>query len=91
MKGIKSLLTAGIILTALVLSVVGWIVLPDTLVLQVTMSGGAGTTLPKIAGLALPFLISGVFAVLYNLRENKKHLMISIIGLVVFIFIFVMN
>jgi hypothetical protein len=91
MKKSKLLLAIGIILLSLVLAVIGWIVLPDTLVLQVTMSGAAGTTLPKPAGLAIPLLVSSVFAVLYYLREDKKNLLISVIGLAIYIPTFLMN
>ena len=91
MKKTKVLLTIGIFLAAIALTVVGWVILPDTLVLQVTMSGETGTTLPKIAGLAIPFLISGIFAVLYYVHENRKHLLISVAGLAIYIVIFLMN
>ncbi|MDR0294064.1 MAG: hypothetical protein LBH95_07935 [Oscillospiraceae bacterium] len=87
----KFFLTAGIILVSIVSAVAGWIILPDTLVLQVTMSGDAGTTLPKAAGLGIPFLLSVIFAVLYCLRENKKHLLVSVIGLAVYALVFLMN
>lgn len=91
MKSGKLLLTAGLILTAIILAVAGWIILPDTLVLQVTMSGEAGTTLPKFMGLGMLFLLSTIFAVMYYLRENKKHLLVSILGLVMFAVTFIMN
>lgn len=91
MKKGKLLLTAGTILAAIILAVAGWIILPDTLVLQVTLSGEAGTTLPKILGLGIPFLLSTVFAVIYYLHENKKHLLVSILGLVMFAITFIMN
>lgn len=91
MKSRKLLLTLGLILTAVVLAVIGWIVLPATLVLQVTLSGEAGTTLPKIMGLGIPFLLSTVFAVIYYFNENNKHLLLSVLGLLMFIIAFLMN
>jgi len=91
MKNKKILLTISIILVAAILSIVGWLNLPETLVLQITVSGEAGTTLPKIAGLAIPFLLSALFAVLYYLHGSKKYLLISAIGIVMYGVIFLMN
>ena len=82
MKDKTRLLIAGVIcLIAVALFVVGIIVLPDVIVMQVQADGSAGTTLPKMLGLILPLALSCVFAYLYytvairesNCKTQKKH------------------
>jgi uncharacterized membrane protein len=93
MKG-KQILAIAVIVIALALAIVGYIVLPDTLVMQVTATGAAGTTMPKLLGLAIPTLIS-VGAALYFLlnkkTENNEVLIISFVGIFAFILTFVFN
>jgi len=93
MKG-KQILAIAVIVIAIAFAIVGYFVLPDTLVMQVTLSGDAGTTMPKLLGLAIPTLIS-VGAVLYFLlnkkSENNKSLWVSLIGIFAFILTFVFN
>ncbi len=93
MKG-KQILAIAVIVIALALAVVGYIILPETLVMQVTLSGEAGTTMPKLLGLGIPTLIS-VGAALYFLlnkdSESNKVLFVSFIGIFAFILTFVFN
>lgn len=83
MKDKKRLLIAGAIsLLAVALFVLGMIVLPETLVMQVQMDGSAGTTLPKLIGLLIPLALSTVFAVFYYKGGQGKNLLVAVIGLV---------
>ena len=76
---------------AIVLFVVGMIILPETIVMQVQTDGSAGTMLPKIIGLILPLALSCVFAYLYLKGGSGKNLFVAIIGLVAFGLTFFMN
>lgn len=90
----KQIVAIAVIVIALALAIVGYIVLPDTLVMQVTVSGDAGTTMPKLLGLGIPTLIS-VGAALYFLlnknNESNKVLFVSFVGIFAFILTFVFN
>jgi uncharacterized membrane protein len=93
MKG-KQILAIAVIVIASALAIVGYIVLPDTLVMQVTASGSVATTMPKLLGLAIPTLIS-VGAALYFLfnknSESNKSLWVSLIGILAFILTYAFN
>ena len=93
MKG-KQILAIAVIVIAIAFAIVGYLILPDTLVMQVKLSGDAGTTMPKLLGLAIPTLIS-VGAALYFLlnkkSESNKVLIVSFIGILAFILTFIFN
>ena len=92
MKDKSRLLIAGIIcLIAVALFIVGMLVLPDVIVMQVQTDGSARTTLPKILGLILPLALSCVFAYMYYKGGNGKNLFVAIIGLIAFGLTFFMN
>ena len=92
MKDKTRLLIAGaILLLAVALFVIGMIVLPDTLVMQVQMDGSAGTMLPKLIGLLLPLALSTVFVVFYYKGGKGKNLLVALIGLVAFGLTFFFN
>ena len=92
MKDKTRLIIACIIgVIAIVLFIVGMIVLPETIVMQVQADGSAGNALPKIIGLILPLALSCVFAFLYYKGGNGKNLFVAIVGLVAFGLTFFMN
>ena len=92
MKDKTRLFIAGaILLLAVALFVVGMIVLPDMLVMQVRTDGSAGTTLPKLFGLLIPLALSTVFAVFYYKSGQGKNLLVGLIGLVAFGLTFFFN
>ena len=63
MKKSMDIVLAGGLILCIVLAVLGYFLLPDTLVMQITASGAAGTTMPKLLGnsdLACLFLLCPV-------------------------------
>lgn len=84
----------GIALTALVLivAVVGFFLLPDTLIAQIGFGGEAQSYMPKPLLLALPVGIS-ILGVGISLQEGKRSsgIIMPIIALGVLIFAFVVN
>lgn len=95
MNNSKDKIIAYIIISvSVILFIVGYLLLPNEIVVQIGFDGKPSNTLPKIIGLFIPFLISSLFAFisLKGNRETKaKNLIISIIGIVIFIFMFIMN
>jgi hypothetical protein len=92
MKDKTRLVIAGVIVTlAVALFVLGMIVLPDTLVMQMKTNGAAGTTLPKLIGLLIPLALSAVFAVLYYKGNKGNNLLVAVIGLLAFGLTFFFN
>jgi len=87
----KNIIVSLVIFSAVALSICGYMLLPDTLVVQLKSSGQAGNTMPKLIGLAFPLIISVVSAVLYYFNEKRKHLFVAIVGVLIFVFIFVVN
>ena len=80
-----------ILALAVTLTVVGFLVLPETLVMQITLSGEGGTTMPKIFGLLLPLALSGIFSILYYKNENSRNLIVALVGLALYAFTFAFN
>ncbi|XMB72186.1 hypothetical protein RJI07_08780 [Mycoplasmatota bacterium WC30] len=78
-----------------VINIIGFIILPDTLVMQVTAGGGAGLTLSKPIGI-LSMLAIGIMGALYTIfsqdesRVAKRYLILGII-LVVYVIVFIFN
>ena len=79
------------IFLAVALFVLGMIVLPDTLVMQMKTNGAAGTTLPKLIGLLIPLALCAVFGVFYYKGGNGKNLFVALVGLVAFGLMFFFN
>lgn len=92
MKDRTRLLIAGVVLLlAVALFVLGMIVLPETLIMQMKINGAAGTTLPKLIGLLIPLALSAVFAVLYYKDGKGNNLLVAVVGLLAFGLTFFFN
>lgn len=90
----KKILAWGAIAAAVALTVIGYLVLPETLTMQFTAAGQTATTLPKPVGLALPALLTIGFAAAARFgaaEKSAKNLLVSAVGLVVFVLTFVLN
>lgn len=74
--------------------IAGFMLLPDVLVVQVSSNGTASNTMPKALGLLLPAVLTagGATAFYFNGEGgSKKSMLLSIIGVVVFIITFAFN
>lgn len=92
MKNKTRLIVSGaILLLAIAAFILGMIVLPETIVMQVQADGSVGTTLPKLIGLLIPLALCGLFAVLYYKNGTTKSLIVALIGLVAFGLTFFFN
>lgn len=74
-------ITILILIVSVFLFVLGLIILPDTLVMQVTASGQPGTQMPKLIGLLIPLALSTVFGILYSKKGGTKSLIVALVGI----------
>lgn len=89
----KKHLIIGIIIiaAAVALAVVSYFILPDSVAVQISVSGEASTYLPKLAALAIPFAISGAFSFLYIKNGSEKSLLVALVGLVLSVVTIIVN
>ena len=82
------IIASALIAAAVALYIFGIIALPEDIVMQVA-SSGEPNRMGKIPGLLIPFAITAVFSVLLILDDMedkmKKHLIGSLLGLVLLI------
>lgn len=94
MKKKQTVIGIIIIAIAVISSVIGYIILPDTLIMQLRADGSAGNTFSKPLGLLIPLAVSVIFSFLYiksDGNEKNKHLIVSMVGIAIYIFIFIVN
>ena len=84
-------ITILILIVSVFLFVLGLIILPDTLVMQVTASGQPGTQMPKLIGLLIPLALSTVFGILYSRKSGTKNLIVALVGIVATALTFAFN
>ncbi|MEG1719687.1 MAG: DUF1648 domain-containing protein [Clostridia bacterium] len=92
---IEKKLIVGILLflVPLILVIIGFIVLPDKLIVQINFSGNPGNMMPKVLGLILPMVISSLFAFLYISSDERKinNIVFSLLGTLLLVLIFIFN
>ncbi len=79
----------------IIINIIGFIVLPDTIVMQISTGGSAGLTLSKPIGI-LSMLAIGIVAALYTIynqdeSKNARGYFILGIVLIVHVIVFVVN
>lgn len=85
---------AGIIIliAAIALGVCSWILLPDTVAVQVGFDGQVSNTMPKLLAVAVPLLIAAVGSVMtMSDKSGKKGLVLALVGVAVMILSLVFN
>ena len=81
----------AILVVAVGLFILGMVILPDTIIMQVQANGSAGNTMPKLIGLLIPLALCAVFGVFYYKGGNGKNLFVALVGLVAFGLMFFFN
>jgi len=87
----KALIMGGL---ALIFAVLGFLLLPDTVIMQIGFDGEAGNVLSKPLAIIVPLLISGLGIGLYICGDGSrdvKNIVLVIIGYAVSIFELVVN
>ncbi len=89
----KLIIMIVIIAVAAAMTVLGVILLPETIGMQIGTGGTLNNFASKYVGLLLPVGLSTVFAVLYyrQTERNLKNLFVSLIGILCFVLIFIFN
>lgn len=90
----RRIVGVSIIVCAVLLAVVGYFALPDTLVVQIAANGTPANTLPKIPALLIPLAVSCIFAGLYMTcaaQDRMKNLIVSLLGFVIYVVTFIVN
>ena len=92
MKKSTAVVTVCLITVSVILAVISFLILPDVVTVQVTVSGDVGNTMPKLFAVALPFAISIIFAVMYGRKDdNKRYLFLSLLGIAIYVITWAMN
>ncbi len=92
---VKKLIPIILIVFTIIMAAISYIILPDTVVVQITMGGKNGTTMPKLIAILLPASIGLVGGgLLLTVKEKTARIrawVLSIVSIVVYIFTWVVN
>lgn len=83
-----------LIVISITLAVLGYMMLPDTVVVQIGLDGKPGNTLPKLLAVLLPLGISLISTGLYMFSKTSnrtKNLIFAVIGILMAVFGFIVN
>lgn len=87
----KLILLIAIIVVSLALAVVSFLLLPEQVVVQVSMSGEASNVMPKILAVILPLALSVLCGVMYYTTKRGGYLAASLIGLLLPVLTLIFN
>lgn len=82
-----------LIIATIILTIVSFILLPETVITQISTSGSKPTTMPKLFAVGLPALLGiggGAFH-FFDKSHNSKFLVVSAAGVVVFVVMLIVN
>lgn len=92
----RKIITAVLIAVAVVGMAVGYIVLPDTLVVQRSLDGTIGNTMPKLLGLAIPAALMVIGAIQFYKNGGtggvrRSGPLVCAVGVIAFALLFAFN
>lgn len=90
----RKLLCIAIIILSIVIAVIGFIVLPDIVVVQLRMDGHTTNSMPKAIAVLIPWALTAggaLWQLFMKGEEKSKALSVSVIGIVVSIVTIIMN
>lgn len=92
----KNIVAVILLIASAVLAVVSWLVLPQTVVTQISIGGSGTSSMPKIVAIAFPFTLSagaagGALLAKENDEAKNKSLIVSAVGIVIFIIMLAVN
>ena len=90
-KNKRLYVTIAFLVVVVALFILGLVILPETIVMQVQADGSPGTTLPKLVGLLIPLALGTVFPILYYLKGKPKDIVVGLVGLAAFGLTFFFN
>jgi hypothetical protein len=84
-----------LVVMSFILAVISFIVLPSSVITQFSLGSENVTKMPKVAAIAIPFLLGTVGGLLSffskNYQTKNKTLIISAVGILIFIFMIAVN
>ena len=87
----KKIIPIVLIFIATVLAVVGYILLPDVVAIQIGLDGQVSNSMPKLFAVVLPLLLSAITAFMYYKTEKGGHIAASVVGIFVLVFELIFN
>lgn len=86
----------GLVIIAIsaALAVLGYLMLPEVMAVQIGLNGQVSNSLPKIPALLIPFAISTIAAIRYmtgGASGRAKNLLLAVVGLGIAVLGFVIN
>ena len=85
------LLSILLTVASLIICIISFIVLPDTVITQVKLDGTPSSTMPKMIAILVPFAITLIGPISYCIKKEKKYFLVSAIGIIVEIVMLVVN
>lgn len=90
-KSTRFILSVGLVLIGIALYVIGVIILPSTIGLQMQLDGTMDNHINKYIGLLIPLVLTVGGSVFFYLKEERKAIGFSALGLLLSIITFWMN
>ena len=92
----QKLIPIILIIVSAALAVISYIVLPETVIVQISVGGSPATTMPKLIAVLLPFALGAGGAVsglsdAGEAKSQRKWLIISGVGILVFAVMLIVN
>ena len=90
----RKLLCIAIIILSIVIAVIGFIALPDIVVMQLRMDGHTTNSMPKTIAVLIPWALTAggaLWQLFMKGEEKSKALSVSVIGFVVSIVTIITN
>ena len=93
-KNIKRFWPFLLLIPLAIAIIAGWILLPDTLVMQISMGGQTSKTMPKMFGLLIPAaagILGTVYATSTQEKRRPRGFIVFALAVVVLVMIFIFN
>lgn len=87
----KKLITIAITIVAIILFIISYFLLPDTIAMQLQANGNLGNYMPKYLALLIPLAITLIGNFSFYKNAQSKYLVIALVGLLMFVLTLFMN
>lgn len=83
-----------LMIITIILAIAAWLLLPDTVAVQIGIDGQVSNTMPKLFAIAIPVIVSigGIAVSLFNKKESRtKGYVLSLVGIGIMVFSLFIN
>lgn len=92
----KKIISVILFIISVILTVIGVIFLPATVITQISVTGSPSSTMPKILAVLLPFALSMAYPLtaFFSKDEDKtnfKVMLVTVVGFICYGFMFFVN